>query len=572
MNPAQLLAHFDLINDAPDATQRLRRFVLDLAMLGKLVEQDPCDEPASELLNRIRAENAQPAKTGIPKRGKTSAVKTSRRQQIVVPRGWVLTSLGEVAQKITDGTHQTPTYVGAGVPFVSVKDFSGGRLDLSNTRFIPLEEHTSLYKRCDPRRGDILIGRIGTLGKAVIIDTDREFSLFVSVALIRFSHDFIVPKFLRFFLNSPLAESEFDRIKIGGGTHTNKLNLDDLRTVAFPLPPLTEQCRIVAKVDELLALCDRLEKAQADREIRRDRLTEASLQRLSQPSDELVFRENAQFCLEHFPRLIMHPRQIPQLRQAILDLAVGGKLVGQELKGETGAELLKRIQKERRPLLKVGKAKRSRILNASVELKEPFRLPSNWIWCRLGEVGDIVGGGTPPSGDLDNFADGGTGIPWLTPADLGKHIRLYISHGTRDLTPKGLQSSSATLMPAGSVLFTSRAPIGYVAIASNEVSTNQGFKSVVPFVPESNLYIALYFRAFAKWIDSKASGTTFREVPGKVVANLPFPLPPLEEQHRIVAKVNELFAICERLESQLATGLAERDRLLDAILHETLQS
>jgi type I restriction enzyme S subunit len=118
-----------------------------------------------------------------------------------------------------------------------------------------------LYRRCDPRRGDILIGRIGTLGKAVLVDTDVEFSLFVSVGLIRFDHQSINPVFFRLLLNSPFVETEFDRIKIGGGTHTNKLNLGDLHTVAIALPPLAEQHRIVAKVDELMALCDRLEAA-----------------------------------------------------------------------------------------------------------------------------------------------------------------------------------------------------------------------------------------------------------------------------------------------------------------------
>lgn len=178
-----------------------------------------------------------------------------------MPTGWAMASLSEMTLKITDGAHKTPTYVDKGVKFVSVKDFSAGRLDLRNTRMIPRDEHEVLYKRCDPRRGDIVLGRIGTLGKAVIIDTDEEFSLFVSVGLIRFSHSFIDPRFLCSLLNSPVADAEFDRIKIGGGTHTNKLNLGDLQAVCLPLPPLAEQRRIVAKVDELMALCDRLETA-----------------------------------------------------------------------------------------------------------------------------------------------------------------------------------------------------------------------------------------------------------------------------------------------------------------------
>jgi type I restriction enzyme, S subunit len=149
---------------------------------------------------------------------------------------------------------------------VSVKDFSQGHLSLENTRFIPQAEHRALFTRCDPRRGDILLARIGTLGKAVLVDTDVEFSLFVSVALIRFSHDFVNPKFLKIILNSPFVEAEFESIKVGGGTHTNKLNLGDLQTVRILLPPKAEQGRIVAKANELMAFCDQVETKVSNRD------------------------------------------------------------------------------------------------------------------------------------------------------------------------------------------------------------------------------------------------------------------------------------------------------------------
>jgi type I restriction enzyme S subunit len=208
-----------------------------LAARGKLVEQDPNQEPAGELLKRIQAAKSG----GAPgkRRGlRDEAPHSDCQETSRIPDGWARTTLGVIATKITDGTHKTPAYVPAGIPFVSVKDFSGGRLDFSNTRFISVDEHELLYRRCDPRRGDILIGRIGTLGKAVVVDTDSEFSLFVSVGLIRFDCTFFAPEFLRLLLNSPLAEEEFNRIKIGGATHTNKLNLGDLQGVALPLAPL----------------------------------------------------------------------------------------------------------------------------------------------------------------------------------------------------------------------------------------------------------------------------------------------------------------------------------------------
>ena len=267
----------------PDQIKALRQTILNLAGRGKLVPQDPNDEPASALLKRIAAEKSRLTDVLSSRGRRSDGRERTEAFEFTLPRGWTLSTLGSVALKITDGAHQTPTYVGSGVPFVSVKDFSAGRLDLSNTRFITENEHSLLYKRCDPKRGDILIGRIGTLGRAVLVDTDDEFSLFVSVGLIRFSHENIAPRFLRTLLNSPLVEGEFDRIKIGGGTHTNKLNLGDLQTVALPIPPLAEQHRIVAKVDELMALCNQLKASLAIGDDTRCRLLDAMLHETLEP-------------------------------------------------------------------------------------------------------------------------------------------------------------------------------------------------------------------------------------------------------------------------------------------------
>lgn len=276
---------------------------------------------------------------------------------------------------------------------------------------------------------------------------------------------------------------------------------------------------------------------------------------------------NSPQLAEYFDRVSEAPDAIPRLRSFILDLAVRGKLVVQDPSDETALALLKRIQEEKQRLVAQRKIRSPGALDTNSHNDNPFSIPTSWVWCQLYEIGSIVGGGTPPSSDLDNFAPPGSEIAWLTPADLGKRRDLYISHGARDLTAKGLKSSSATIMPKGSVLFTSRAPIGYTAIALNDISTNQGFKSVVPYIPECNLYLAVYFRAFGKWIDDKAFGTTFREVSGKIVARLPFPLPPLAEQHRIVAKVDELMEFCDHLEAAQRGREVRRDRLAATSLH-----
>ena len=275
---------------------------------------------------------------------------------------------------------------------------------------------------------------------------------------------------------------------------------------------------------------------------------------------------NADRLLAHYERIADAPDAIARLRRFILDLAVRGKLVEQDPNDESASELLERIVAEKARLVKAGEIRKPRAIDGGENVLALFEAPKCWRWVRLDAVGAIIGGGTPSAGDVDNFATPGTGVPWLTPADLGGFSEQFISRGVRDLSENGLQTSSATLMPAGTVLFTSRAPIGYVAIAANPISTNQGFKSIVPYVPDCSRFIALAMKTFSAEIDAKAPGTTFKEVSGKIVAGVPFPLPPLAEQHRIVAKVDELMALCDRLEAARTEREATRDRVATASL------
>ena len=273
---------------------------------------------------------------------------------------------------------------------------------------------------------------------------------------------------------------------------------------------------------------------------------------------------NAHRLLAHYEQIADTPEAIPRLRRFVLDLAVRGNLVEQDPNDKSVSELLRQIAAGKTRLVQAGTIRKPRDLGGDEDLLTPFEIPACWRWVRLDRVGAIIAGGTPSASDTANFADPGTGVPWLTPADLGSFSDLFISHGARDLSDTGLKTSSATLMPAGTVLFTSRAPIGYVAISANPISTNQGFKSIVPYIPDCSRFIALAMKAFASEIDTNAPGTTFKEVSGKIVAGVPFPLPPLDEQHRIVTKVDELMALCDQLEAARTDREATRNRLAAA--------
>ena len=569
MNAERLLELYERIADAPEAIARLRRFILDLAVRGKLVPQTKKDEPASELLKRIAKEKARSAKATRGRqsegRGRTEPFEFS------LPVGWALSTLGDIALKITDGTHQTPNYVGSGVPFLSVKDFSGGKLSLSNTRFITEEEHNQLYTRCDPKRGDILIGRIGTLGRAVLVDTDQAFSLFVSVGLIRFSHKELVPEYFRMLLNSPLVEGEFDRIKIGGGTHTNKLNLGDLQTVALPLPPLAEQHRIVSKVDELMALCNRLEAARAEREATRDRLAAASLARLNAPDpDTSVFADHARFALDNLTALATRPDQIKQIRQTILNLAVRGKLVPQDEKDQPASELLKQIAKQKALSTKPkGMGVEAEML-AGNGFDAAFELPDGWRWVRLDQITEI-GTGLTPSKAQTAYYDGGT-IPWInssaTSNDVIDKAKFYV-------TPLAVQACRLKIYPAGSLivaLYGQGKTRGQVAELGIDAAVNQACAVVQWLSAFDGLkgFVRLSLDQQYEAMRERAEGGAQPNLNVGKIKERNFPLPPLAEQHRIVKKVDALMALCDQLEASLTATENTRRRLLQALLAEAL--
>ncbi|WP_143762909.1 restriction endonuclease subunit S [Ramlibacter tataouinensis] len=249
--------HFDLLLDRPEAVDALEQTVLQLAVRGLLVPQDPRDEPASELLKAIREEKSR---WSNERRGRREAPE-SRTDRLGVPfaapPGWSWVGPDQVALQITDGTHHTPKYQARGVAFISVKDINGSTVNFSDCKYIAEDEHREINARCNPERGDLLLCRIGTLGRATLVDTDRPFSLFVSVGLIKLPKSKDIGRYLHMVLSSPLLAEQYQSIK-AGGSHTNKLNLGDIPRLQIPLPPLAEQARIVARVTELRRLCTNL--------------------------------------------------------------------------------------------------------------------------------------------------------------------------------------------------------------------------------------------------------------------------------------------------------------------------
>lgn len=235
---------------------KFRQSILQDAIQGKLVLQDPTDEPASELLKKIKEEKKQLIKEGKIK--KDNICIESLEEDFLIPSNWQWTYLKDICWVITDGTHKTPTYFSQGVPFLSVKNVRPYKINDNEKKFISLEEHHLISKRCKPEKNDILYTKVGaTYGYAAINKLDYEFSIFVSVALIKPIRKYFTSEYAELVLNSPYVYKQASK-KISG-IAVPDLHLVEIRSFKIPLPPVEEQKRIVARVKELMQLCDKLE-------------------------------------------------------------------------------------------------------------------------------------------------------------------------------------------------------------------------------------------------------------------------------------------------------------------------
>ena len=237
---------------------KLRKSILQQAVQGKLTERDPADEPASELIKRIKTEKEALIKSGKIKKEKPLPEITEDEKPFDIPDTWEWVRLSDICN-ISDGTHQTPTYVEHGIPFISAQNVKPYRFLPENHRDVSYEDYLEYNKNISPEKGDILMARVGAgIGEAAIIDQDFEFSIYVSLTLIKcYSKEFGM-MYLLHVLNSPIGRKLAEKKTLGKGASQGNLNLIFIREFVLPIPPLAEQKRIVKRVEELLALCDEL--------------------------------------------------------------------------------------------------------------------------------------------------------------------------------------------------------------------------------------------------------------------------------------------------------------------------
>ena len=562
MNADRLLALYDRVADASDAVDRLRRFVLDLAVRGKLVEQDPADEPASELLKRIAAEKARSVKAGKLRRRKVP----SRLDEPLfsLPGNWHWARIREV---VSDRGHKVPdrpfTYID-----VSAIDKKAGLV--ADPRVLEPSNAPSRARKV-ARPGDVVYSCVRPyLLNVAIIEGDFDPPPIASTAFeVLNGHGLVLPRYIWMVLRSPFMIACVEQSQRGQAYPA--INSTDFAVLPFPLPPLAEQRRIVAKVDELMALCDRLEATRTAREDTRDRLTIASLTRLTASGTDVpTFRSHARFAVDALPAMTARADQVKHLRQTILNLAVRGKLVEQDPADEPALELLNRIEAEKARLVEAREIRKPMRMPVLDTNELPFNPPHGWAWTRLFEISRKIHYGFTASANRMVEA-----VRLLRITDIQDNSVDWLSVPGCEIEENVLPKFR---LERGDVLIARTGGTIGKSFLVQDVPVTAVFASYLIRIQGSHevydRYLKFFLESPAYWTQLRdgARGAGQPNVNGQTLGRMAVPVPPLAEQHRIVSRVDDLLALCDRLENGLGAADGTRGRLLESLLHDALKT
>lgn len=487
--------------------EQLRASVLQFAMEGKLVEQRPEEGTGEELYQEIQTEKAKLVKEGKIKKQKPLPEITDDEKPFDIPESWSWVRLGEISSTVTKGT--TPrggnaSYSTSGIGFLRAENIAGlDSLNITNLKYVTQKMNDGFLSRSIIMESDVLITIAGTLGRTALVrKADLPLNANQAVSIVRLVNpqklDLL---FIVYALNaSAIQRSLVSQKKI---TAIPNLTLEIISDCCIPLPPLAEQHRIVYKIKELMPFVDKYA------------ISSAGLEKLNRG----------------FPDM---------MKKSILQMAVEGKLVEQRPEEGTGEELFRKIQEEKAKLIKEGRIKKQKSLAEITEEEEPFGIPESWIWVRLNEVSTIVTGGTPSKAHAEFY---GGPIPFYKPADI--QSTPYMNSVSETLSAQG--GEHARIIPSKSIAVSCIGNIGKSAMLPSDGTTNQQINSICYYCFPEYMYWYTQSPLFISQLVERASMTTIPIVNKSKMETCLFPMPPMEEQKRIVAKINAVIPVIDMI-------------------------
>ncbi len=540
---------------SPHGIKKLRELILELAVRGKLVPQDPKSEPASVLLDKIGKEKARLLKEGKIKKQKGLPEIGEHEKLFDLPLGWEWARLGNIfdiqdylripvsiaEREQREGTYP---YYGANGQVGVIDDyiFEGERVLLA-------EDGGFFY---DPIRGVAYIanGRFWVNNHVHVLECLGG----------------TCAKFWVSFFN------RMDWGPLVRGMTRAKLNQAFMIQIPLALPPLEEQHRIVAKVDELMALCDQLEQKQTDSNATHKTLVETLLATLTNAADQRECAEAWQRISGHFDVLFTTEQSIDQLKQTILQLAVMGKLVPQNPSDESAASLLEKIAKEKARLNKEGKIKKQKPLPEITDDEKPFELPYGWKLVRFAEISQEIS--TGPFGSMihrRDYLEGG--IPLINPSHMFDCS--IVEEESVAVSMEEAEKLSSYRLEKGDIVMARRGELGRCALVTAREDgwlCGTGSFRLKFHIDICRAYILLLFKTegVRNYLGAKSVGTTMTNLNHSILKMMPISLPPAAEQHRIVNKVHELMALCDTLKCQLNDVQTTQVQLADVIAEQAV--
>ena len=481
--------------------EQLRNSILQEAISGRLVPQDPNDEPASALLARIREEKARLVKAKqISKRDFEVLPITEDDVDYEIPTSWEWVRLGDIFKHSTGKALNEANKKGTLQDYITTSNVYWGYFKLDKLRQMYYTEDEK--EKCMATKGDLLVLEGGDVGRAAIWDRDYDIFLQNHIHKLRA----YVPVCTEFYYYCLYLFHDMGLVG-GKGIGIQGLSSGALHQIIFPLPPLAEQKRIVAKLEELLPIVEQYGKAQTEL----DELNTALPNRL---------------------------------RQSILQEAISGRLVPQDPNDEPASVLLQHIREEKARLVKEGKLKKKDLVETPIKEEEiPFEIPSSWVWVKISTLYQTSSGGTPEKGHPEYY---GGSIPWVKVGDL-KNI--YIEKTEDTISEIGLNNSSAKLFPEDTILVAMYCndAVGKSSILRLPMTTNQAICGLFPNPLLCKEYVYYAIQANRAKLQEHAAGGAQKNINQKIVNDLYIPLPPLAEQQRIVAKIEELFEQIDKI-------------------------